>query len=268
MREQLDVMKDRHKQESRKIRLFEQLIVFGFSIFTGGSILQIATNIIERNFLLNVDLFWLSLIDTVSQSAIPMGIISIFFGFYFGIFDLYKSMRKAVDNRIVFAQSIDVERQGKPEEIREKQILLLNEYYKQGLSESYISFYFSILSAVVGFSMILISLFRLTILNEGIQGAEIVQIIGGTIISAVSGLFFNLSNKAKEVMVNFSDKLRIDNKFNESMKLIEKISDPMIKDKIQALLVLNFAGVEVDSIQFTKILNDLEFKSNQNDSQE
>jgi len=254
-------MKNNSKNTNRKIRFFEQLIVFGFFLFTGGVILQIIVNIIAENFILNVDLFWLLLIDLVSQYAIPLGIIFIFFGFYFGIFDLYRSMRRVVEQRSGIVKSLDTGVQSTSEEIREKQILLLNEYYKQGLSESYISFYFSVLSAVVGFSIILISLFRLAILGKDMQGIEVIQIIGGTIISAVSGLFFNLSNKAKEVMIDFSDKLRIDSKLNESMKLIEKISNPIIKDKIQALLVLNFAGVEVDSVQFTKILSDLNLES-------
>lgn len=254
-------MKNNPKNTSRKIRAFEQLIVFGFFLFVAGIILQITVNIIDENFILNVDLFWFLLIDLVSQYAIPLGIILIFFGFYFGIFDLYRSMRRVIEQRIGIVKSFDAGVQSTSEEIREKQILLLNEYYKQGLSESYISFYFSVLSAVIGFSIILISLFRLAVLGEDIQGIEVIQIIGGTIISAVSGMFFNLSNKAKEVMIDFSDKLRIDSKLSESMKLIEKISDPIIKDKIQALLVLNFAGVEVDSVQFTKILGDLDLES-------
>jgi hypothetical protein len=139
--------------------------------------------------------------------------------------------------------------------LEEKQYLLLNQYYSQGLAQSSISFGFSLVSAFLGFMVIALSIIRIDANSQGSnQTAAFVSLIAGTIIDVVSALFFIETNKARKLMVDFSDKLRADQKLNESLSLIEKIPDKTIQSKVKAIMTLNFAGINIDDKEFLKEL--------------
>lgn len=69
------------------------------------------------------------------------------------------------------------------------------------------------------------------------------SIVAFGIIEAISALFFVQTNDARKTMIEFADKLRLDNKLEESLKLIETIEDKTIQSQVKALLVLNFSGL-------------------------
>jgi len=65
----------------------------------------------------------------------------------------------------------------------------------------------------------------------------------GTIIDAVSALFFVQSKSAQKAMGEFFDKLRRDRQQLEARKTCEIISDPSAKDAVRIQLSLHFAEV-------------------------
>ena len=68
--------------------------------------------------------------------------------------------------------------------------------------------------------------------------------LAGTIIDSVSALFFVQSNKARQLMSEFFDKLRIDRKLEESLRLCSDIHNPDLKDRLRTLIALNFSDVK------------------------
>ena len=126
----------------------------------------------------------------------------------------------------------------------EKQHILLELYHGQGLSQSRVSFWFSLIFAAVGFLVIISAIIRV---NSGeslsSQSQVILPIIAGAIIDAVSALFFVQSNRARQLMTEFFDKLREDRKFDESIRLVKEVSDDRLRGRLQASLALNFANV-------------------------
>lgn len=144
-----------------------------------------------------------------------------------------------------------------------QQYALLREYHAQGLAQSRISFWFSLAFASVGFAVIAVSI---GIFLQSTQdksagwldtaGKPIFTLVAGTVIDAVAALFFVQSNKARQLMTAFFDKLRIDRKLDEALKLANAVSDPKIASNLKALLSLNFAEVIVDTEMFQKIIGD------------
>jgi hypothetical protein len=119
---------------------------------------------------------------------------------------------------------------------------LLDEYHTQGLSQSKISFWFSIIFASLGFLIIASALLRVNIgASMSNQAATIISLISGTVIDAVSALFFVQSNKARHLMTEFFDRLRKDRKFEEALRLADSVKDPSLQSRLQTLLALSFA---------------------------
>jgi hypothetical protein len=113
-----------------------------------------------------------------------------------------------------------------------------NQYHTQSLSQSRISFWFSLVFATVGFLIIASSVF---IYNKE---SSYIGIVSGTIIDAVSALFFYQSNKARQLMSEFFDRLRADRKLEESLKLCDTIDDPIMRNSLKVKLSLYFSGLE------------------------
>ncbi len=102
----------------------------------------------------------------------------------------------------------------------DKQYLLLREYHAQGLAQSKISFWFSLIFAALGFAVIVSAIFTLQPGERLLeQGRTFITLVAGTVIDAVAALFFVQSNKARQLMVDFFDRLRNDRKLEESLRL-------------------------------------------------
>jgi hypothetical protein len=122
-----------------------------------------------------------------------------------------------------------------------KQFALLSEYHSQGLGQSRISFWFSLIFAGLGFAVIVTALLVMnnnTKLTD--QAKPLISVVSGMITEAVSALFFVQSNKARALMIEFFDKLRADRKLEEALKLANDLADPVIQSRLQFLLALNF----------------------------
>lgn len=113
-----------------------------------------------------------------------------------------------------------------------------DEYHQQSISQSRISFWFSLFFASVGFLIIATSIFTYSD-KTGYLG-----IVAGTIIDVVSAMFFYQSNKARQLMSEFFDRLRSDRKLEESLKLCENIDNEIMRNSLKVTLSLNFAGID------------------------
>src|SRR5258706_11140655 len=116
----------------------------------------------------------------------------------------------------------------------DKKFALLIQYHSQGLAQSKISFWFSLIFASIGFAIIVIAI--LTVQREVSiwdQGRTFITLISGTIIDTVSALFFVQSNKARQLMTDFFDKLRMDRKFEESLRLADQITDTKLQSALK-----------------------------------
>ncbi len=123
-----------------------------------------------------------------------------------------------------------------------------DEYHRQSISQSRISFWFSMFFASMGFLIIATSVFTYSD-KSGYLG-----IVAGTIIDVVSALFFYQSNKARQLMSEFFDRLRSDRKLEESLKLCESINDPLMRNALKVRLSLFFSGLEAGDSVATEII--------------
>jgi hypothetical protein len=139
--------------------------------------------------------------------------------------------------------------------LEEEKYALFLQYHSQGLSQSQISFWFSLVFAAIGFAIIVMGILSvqkdISIWN---QGKAFITLISGVIIDAVSALFFVQSNKARQLMIEFFDKLRTDRKFEESLKLANEIPDDTLKSRLKIALAMNFAEIVSNDVLLAQIL--------------
>lgn len=144
----------------------------------------------------------------------------------------------------------------------DRQFVLLREYHAQGLAQSKISFWFSLVFASLGFAVIIAAVMTIdrgTAITE--QGRTWVTVAAGTIIDAVAALFFVQSNKARELMVEFFDRLRNDRKLEEALKIAATLPDPLLNSRLGVILALNLADTQPSDDLVSKLFS---FISNPN----
>ena len=114
----------------------------------------------------------------------------------------------------------------------------LAQYYAQILSQSKVSFWFSLVFASLGFVAIITAGF---LYKDGNMQPTFVQIFAGVVMDTVSALFFIQSKNAQRSMGEFFDKLRRDRQQLESRKLCDSISNQIARDAIKMQLALHYA---------------------------
>lgn len=121
------------------------------------------------------------------------------------------------------------------------EIKALASYYNQALSRANISFWFSLIFASVGFGLIVFALFS----HDSTDATgTIIKVASGTVIDAVSALFFVQSTNAQKSMSEFFEKLRLDRLNAEAREMIAEIEDPERRDQLRAQLILKYSGIE------------------------
>jgi hypothetical protein len=147
----------------------------------------------------------------------------------------------------------------RPQELSQQQYILLREYHAQGLAQSKISFWFSLIFASLGFSVIMLGVGLFLSQDASQMSIAAAQkpaftLISGTVIDAVAALFFVQSNRARQLMSEFFDKLRVDRKLDECLKLAGDITDQRIQSSLKAVLALSFAEVVSSDQMLASIL--------------
>lgn len=139
----------------------------------------------------------------------------------------------------------------------DKQFLLLKEYHAQGLAQSKVSFWFSVVFATIGFVIILMAILSALSNSKGDSSGAVITLISGVVIEAVSALFFVQSNKSRDLMSSFFDKLRSDRKLEEAITLANQIPDENLQSKVKMILSLNFAQVSTTDDILTVVLKEI-----------
>jgi len=129
----------------------------------------------------------------------------------------------------------------------------LAKYYGEVLAQSKVSFWFSLVFAVIGFLVIIISAFMY---SSNPDSSTFVQMLAGVIIDSVAGLFFVQSRRAQQSMANFFDKLRLDRQHSDSKKLCESIENTIAKDALKIELALYYAGLPNSSEASKNLLSE------------
>ncbi len=180
--------------------------------------------------------------------------------------DLGEGMMKTIGVSRVTSKGLAETSREKLEKLRllleSEQINQLIQYHANSLSQSKISFGFSLGAATLGFVIIIVGV--MSILLSNTNSVSYLTIVSGAIIDAVASLFFVQSNQARKSMTEFFDKLRLDRQFNESLRLCDSIPDPKIQSMLKAQLALFFSGMPKDS-DFVKILESFQNTSGVSD---
>ena len=147
---------------------------------------------------------------------------------------------------IIYLAVIEVRKNkisGKPDISSGQQELGLSQlenYYLHVLNQSKISFWFSLLFASIGFIIIIISGF---LYAENTLASTIISMISGTVIDAVSALFFIQSRRAQQNMNTFFQKLREDNQLIEAKNLCESVESAKARDALRIQLALSLSNI-------------------------
>jgi Cyanobacterial TRADD-N associated 2-Transmembrane domain len=121
-----------------------------------------------------------------------------------------------------------------------REFVLLREYHAQGLGQAKISFRLSMVFATLGFTMII---FAVVADSVGFyKGSTSVPLIAGAIVEAVGGLFFVQSNRAQNQMLHFFDRLRLDRRLEEALKIADTIPDGTLESRLKVMLALELSG--------------------------
>jgi hypothetical protein len=94
--------------------------------------------------------------------------------------------------------------------------------------------------AMLGFGLIVYA-----VVADGVgiyYGSTKVPLIAGAIAEATGGLFFVQSNRAQSQMLEFFDRLRLDRRLEESLKIADSIPDETLQSRLKVVLALELSG--------------------------
>lgn len=115
------------------------------------------------------------------------------------------------------------------------------DYHIQGLRQAKLSFRFSLISAIIGFCVIIYSAFI-------IKDKATIGIVAGGIIEAVSALFFYMYKSSNKMMIDFFEKLRKDSNTITAVDLSKSINNTSVQDELKVKLALHLIGVNETNI--------------------
>lgn len=134
---------------------------------------------------------------------------------------------------------------------------LIDGYHRQALSQAKIQFWFSVAAATVGFSWIMYAATTI----EPSNFATYLTTLPGVIIDAVAVLFFKQAEDTRQRATELYDRLRDDNRDNQSILMVKEIPDEQIKSITQAQIALHMAGIQTESLDLNSILVKLTSKN-------
>ncbi|HEY0018554.1 MAG TPA: hypothetical protein VGC13_19760 [Longimicrobium sp.] len=124
-----------------------------------------------------------------------------------------------------------------------QQISQVFQYYKHILRQAQVSFLFSIAAATLGFGIIVVVGIIIPLMDPAQGDFRYSGIISGLIIDAVALLFFSRLNQAQKAMTEFFEKLRLDRRVSDALRLCDLVANPDVRSQLQYDLCLHFAGI-------------------------
>jgi len=116
-----------------------------------------------------------------------------------------------------------------------KRFALVETYHNQGLAQSRVSFWFSLLLATAGFSIIAGA--AITGGTDPKAGTTLAM-VSGAVTEAISALFFAQSNRARRLMQEFFGRLSEDQKRQEAFEIARSIEDPLLRSAVEATIAV------------------------------
>jgi hypothetical protein len=135
----------------------------------------------------------------------------------------------------------------------EREYLLLREYHAQGLGQAKVSFWFSMVFATLGFGLIF---YAVVADSFGFyEGTTNLPLVAGAIVDAVAGLFFVQANRAQSQMREFFDRLRLDRRLKEALRIAGSIPDTVLESRLKVLLALELSGSKPSDQQVASLVS-------------
>ena len=117
-------------------------------------------------------------------------------------------------------------------------------YHEQRIGQSKWAFRLSLWGSIIGFGAIIWGICR----SVKIDNPDWFVLISGTIMEAVSVLFYSLSNKANEKISEFFAELTRDSNVKNAISLSNEIQNDKIKDELKVKLALYLVGIDEERI--------------------
>jgi hypothetical protein len=125
-----------------------------------------------------------------------------------------------------------------------RRFALLQTYHNQGLAQSRVSFWFSLVLATAGFGVIVIAT-QNSLTDFQSTTATALPFIAGAITEAVSALFFAQSNQARRLMQDFFNTLSEDQRREEALNLADSADDPTLRSAVKAAIAMQLIDSKV-----------------------
>lgn len=118
------------------------------------------------------------------------------------------------------------------------------DYHDQRLSQSKWAFRLCFWGSIVGFCVILWSIWY------GVKSGDSQWpgIVSGIVIEATSVLFYNMSNKANEKISEFFIELTKDGNTEDAIELIDRVKADDVRDQLCVKLSLHLSGIAEEKI--------------------
>ncbi|MBV8519545.1 MAG: hypothetical protein JO197_19295 [Acidobacteria bacterium] len=119
---------------------------------------------------------------------------------------------------------------------------LLREYHAWAFAQADLCFWFATAFAGLGIAVMLAALFAFRwTLPIYLQPWPIAALGAGLVVELVAVVFLTQSGSARKLMIGFFERFR---DVEESLRLVNAVSDPILQSRLQILLSLHFADVE------------------------
>lgn len=128
---------------------------------------------------------------------------------------------------------------------------LISGYHEQALSQAKAQFWFSVVSASVGFAWILYGGSEISPDNL----ATMSRILPGVVLDAVAFLFFRQASETRQRATELYDRLRRDKQVSESVALVSSIEDVRVRSAVKAQIALHMSGIQPSPIELTQFLS-------------
>lgn len=139
-----------------------------------------------------------------------------------------------------------------------EQALLNLDYHAQSLGQNKTMFNISLAGAMLGFGVIITGVILALL---GMTDAAILGTVSGVVMEAVAGLFFRESNRARSLMRDFFDSLRVDIKNERDLRtaltLVDQVETPATRDALRGAISLRLVDGITDTTTAAQWLRDV-----------
>lgn len=126
---------------------------------------------------------------------------------------------------------------------------LIKSYHRQALTQASIQFYFSIFAAIIG--LVLLCFIFMSNLSASEVALSSLPIL---ITETIAALFFRQAEQTRQRANDLYDRLRIDNKRDIAIELINSITDETLRSVSKAQLALKMGDIDASITDISNII--------------